>query len=93
MSVSERERQAQSAMVDQYDVNVCTTPRLLSGALFKLSALSLSLSPSDSLIIVVVVDPLQSAANVSVGSENEIENITRKITENFCEKLRKTDSK
>lgn len=38
------------------------------------------------IIVVVVVDPLQSAANVSVGSENEIENITRKITENFCEK-------
>lgn len=36
---------------------------------------SCPLSQSDSLIVVVVV-PLQSAANVSVGSENEIENIT-----------------
>lgn len=50
------------------------------------SSCPLSLSQSDSLITVVVVDPLQSAANASVGSENEIENITRKITENVCEK-------
>lgn len=75
LSMSECERQAQSTMVDQYDVNVCPTPRSLSCVLFKLSALSLS--QSDSLIVVVVV-PLQSAANVNVGSENEIENITRK---------------